>query len=424
MIYQVDNFNDCSFAYINRYLKSSLNIVVKTRINKAIRESILESATYALTQKHPYLTGQISYDKSNLSPTPFQFTTNTAYRIHTEHTNTQIYTLNSVMRSISSFLFHDFNYEQGEFIKIKFWQTQNETVIEMACAHYIGDVTAVLLLMKDLLSFIDLNLSESPITAHPQTRTPYNEKRYNWGALPEDNSPLPIPPDNAEKKEWPKREMDFGRYKIPLEQFNEIKQYLKQKDIKASATDYFYYVVQKIMVEHVNKPFPLAVIQTYRHLLENEKDREEIKSLAMFGYIDTPNNLLNTPKEWIEHFNRQRQEKLTLPARQQSMNRLRSLNNTLHQCSVEEGKRLLLMMPKDFFAFNNYGNIDPIFADTTHFKIIDIDIQDAAPGQEVRMYGVNNHVYFNPMLYKDKFTNAATFWNLFEFEIDNVLKLL
>ena len=84
------------------------------------------------------------------------------------------------------------------------------------------------------------------------------------------------------------------------------------------------------------------------------------------------------------------------------MHFLRCLNLTMRDTDINTGSRILdTYIPLDVFAINNFGKLDPYFENLENFTILDIDIHDAVPAPEIRMFGLNNQVYINPMFPPD-----------------------
>jgi len=207
-----------------------------------------------------------------------------------------------------------------------------------------------------------------------------------------------------------------------MEKFTAIGEWLRGQNIEAKPIDVFYFAAARILNRRFRRDISFWIIFSYRHLLLNPSEHSSVNNEAVFCPADATDTDLNDLSEWIKSFHHKRKEALSKENILGMINFFRGLNKAMQGTPLEKGRMLLnsyIRMPD--FAFNNYGILDKYFKDRETFSIKDVDIQDAVPAQEVRMFGLRNEIKFSPAIFSDSGFTPFEFWQEFNLEIDKLM---
>ena len=422
---KLDNAFDTHWLYVNRFQGTSFNLIPRVRLSKRLKEKDCQRAIAALIKKHPHICSNIQEEQTDENESAFYFVTDDSNQLSTSYDNATTSQLDDVLSNFSSKIRYQLNVEQNQLLHVQFWVSEDETVIELICAHLLGDAISDVRLLRDLITFIDQACEGDIAEEALQERLEFDELRYGWVTEPPQIQAIPIPDPLPENTDWPTPEMVYARYDFPLERYFEINQLLKEKGISGTTTDLFYYVEVYIYQELLKEKYELSTVLSYRHLLPTEADKINLDTSVVFSPTAMEESLIHQPREWIGELKKQRTESITPAGVMNLMNFLRCLNKSMYRCSHEEGKALLAqLMPLNTFSFNNYGNMDKELPQPKNFKITDLDIHSNSPGQRVRLRGYNDMIKMSTELYQAGSVTCDEFWALFNQELDRVLQEL
>jgi len=422
MNFPLDNAFDEHWIFVQRYQETSFNIAVRAMIDYKFTKKQILDALSGLAQIHPYLCGKVVENA------------NTTHRFHLKHEDgntishllitTNAVELNKIFQEKSAQREHLFGIENGELIHLHVWQDESRSLVELSGPHLLGDVTAFLLLFKDLLSHLDSSIIGTELKPIQKQRLPFDEKRYGWDVETQQVTPLPLPegaPIAPDK--WPSPNFQYGKYNIDKNQFNKIKYWLKSKECEASVSDLFYYIAIKLYREAGDHETNFSTILSFRPLLVGENEQCNINTSAIFSIIDSKTIEEDNIFSWMEKLNKTRLENLTPSGIMGLMNFLRCLNKSLYQDGNSRGRALLnAYLPINLFAINNFGVVDKYFQ-AQSFNVTEIDIQDGVPCEEVRIFTYKNNLHMHPMLSENGVFNPDSFWKKFNHELDIILSM-
>ncbi len=249
MIIPLDNVFDEHWIYVHRHQETGFNIVVRALVDCSFDESQITQTLMALSQKHPYLLGKVVEDPSARQGCRFYLETSSDKTLSQHIEKASEDQIETLLKQPSARREYLFDIENGELAHLQLWQNEKRCLLEFSCVHLVGDVTAVLLLCKDLLHYLDQSVvtGPGPSVNEIAQRLPFDEQRYGWQIEPQAITALPLPdgaPSNPDK--WPPAEFLYGKYSMPLSKFNEIKAWLKNHGSDAAVSDLFYYVATKL----------------------------------------------------------------------------------------------------------------------------------------------------------------------------------
>ena len=424
MIIPLDNVFDEHWIYVNRHQQTGFNIVVRALLDCSFNESQVSHALTALSQKHPYLLGKVVENPGVRKGSRFHLETSSGNSLshHIEQaSNDQIEVLLKQPSERREYLF---DIENGELVHLQFWQNEKQCLLEFSCVHLIGDVTAVLLLCKDLLHYLDQSIVAEPSVNETAQRLPFDEKRYGWQIEQQPITPLPLPegaPSNPDK--WPPPKFLYGKYSMPISQFNNIRAWLKNQDSDAAVSDVFYYIATKLYSEANVDDINFSVVLSFRHLLEDEQEQNNINTSVIFSLIDMQDISSVDVNDWLNKLNTTRKDALSHQGIMGLINFLRCLNASLYEADEQIGRALInAYLPINLFSFNNFGKVDHYFDHTNNFNVKEIDIQDGVPCQEVRVFSFKEVLHMHPMLSPTGPFTPETFWQKYTSELEKLVR--
>lgn len=423
MIIPLDNVFDEHWIYVHRHQKTGFNIVVRALVNCSFSESQITQALDALSQKHPYLLGKVVEDPGSRQGCHFYLDTSCDNLISHKIEQATTVQIETLLKQPSARREYLFDIENGELANLQLWQNENQCLLEFSCVHLVGDVTAVLLLCKDLLHYLDQSIVAEPSVNEIAQRLPFDEQRYGWKIEPQAITPLPLPdgaPSNPEK--WPPAKFLYGKYSMPLSKFNEIKTWLKKHGSDAAVGDLFYYVATRLYNEADESDLNFSVVLSFRNLLEAENEKNNINTSVIFSLIDIQDIDGENINVWLNKLNTTRKASLSHQGVMGLVNFLRCLNTSLYDADEQTGRALInAYLPINLFAFNNFGKVDHYFDHTNNFNVKEIDIQDGVPCQEVRVFSFKERLHIHPMLSPTGPFTPKTFWEKYTTELEKII---
>jgi len=392
---------DTHFVYVDQCYENTLNIVVRAKVNAAFQETHITEAATALVQKHPYIAAKVVACDTEEETNSYHLAHLPGSMLGHNIRKTSIEKILATMQQTSPMREYRFDIYNGELAHIEVLHDDNSSIIELSCAHLVGDVTAIIMLFSDLLAFLDQAISGHINTPSAQTRLTFNEKRYAWKITQKNIDTLPFPDNTSiNNNKWPKLSFDYKRGQIPITTLTKTKEWLQHKNINGKVTDVFYYLIERLYHKKYGTDLNFLAVFSFRHLLENEIDKTNINTSAIFSALEVPKDLLDSPKDWIEKSCWLRNHSITTDGVMGMIHFLRCLNYSMRDKSTNDRRALInSYIPMDkCYAINNFGSVDKLIINTSNFQIIDIDIQDGVPAQEIRIFGHNDALLVNPML--------------------------
>ncbi|MFC1684421.1 hypothetical protein ACFL0R_02985 [Pseudomonadota bacterium] len=416
---------DTHFVYVDQCHENTLNIIVRAVVDTLFSDNQINTAATALVNKHPYLTFAVAENRTQDAKAPFILVNTGANRLSTTIRSVSDDIYFTIMQKPSPMREHRFDLFKGELAHAEYIHNNNSTIIEFTCAHLIGDVTAAIMLFSDLLHYLDHTTSAQEKTTYPQSRLIYDEVRYGWKERAEPAAILPAPdtmPSNDSL--WPKPPTSYKRGHLPINIIIDIKNWLSDNNIEGKITDVFYYVIEHLYTKEYSQDLSFSAIFSFRHLFTKQEDISNVNSSAIFAHLEVSKDLLDSPKKWIESCYKVRNKAIRKEGIMETMHFLRCLNYSMRNKNIEDRRALInAYIPiNSFFAINNFGLIDTHISEPTNFKIMDIDIQDGVPTQEVRIFGYGNTLHINPMLIPDSPISAQTLWDDFSATLTKLIK--
>lgn len=419
---------DTHWIYVHRYMESSVNVVLRVRIDKRLPVEDIDIAVDALVSRHPYLMSRVCEEKTINDVSQFYLETIDEGSLSRNFNEVEGGEIEVVLNNVSQWRTHCFDLENGELAHVEVWRDKESTLIELTCAHLLTDVTGIMLLMSDLLGALDSDEALDELRTSSCQRLPFDEVRYDWKKEHEQSVALPLPEKlspNAEK--WPEVHFEYLRKEFSIEKFSKIKSFLSKNHIKAKVADFFYFILSLMYLREYGGSIQTNAILSFRHLLENDIDINSVNTLAVFSHVDIPDEKLSDPALWMKHFFEVRIGVIKQESIIEFMNFLRCLNLAMPGRDVIKGRQVLnTLLPvcsnDKVFVFNNYGVIDTFFDGLNRFGVTDVDVQDGVLAQEVRMFSFKQKIHFNMMFSPDALPfTTEEFWMQFNLYIDDVL---
>lgn len=423
----LDNAFDSHFIYVEESQDNTLNIIIRIVLDCSLNDACIHEAYRNLLQKHPYLTGIVVDNRAtDQKEFPFCLKIEENFDFTAQILEVDDSEIDIVVNSISDMRFYRFQTRQESLNKLKVWKSRSRTLVELCCPHLVTDLQGGALLMADLCNFFDASLSHREVPIFPSKRLIFDEVRYGWKAESSQINPLKIvefTPESAQQ--WIKPESSYQRNYLEVEKFYQIKKWLSEKKIKAKVVDLFYYAIAKTYKNLCNLDISLLVTFGFRQLLDSEEERNNINTSAVFFPIDMSEVDINQPKDWIEAFYIKRNARMTPDGVLEVINFFRSLNQSMEASNPIYNRQVINQIKKmgATFLINNIGSLDRIFCQYQNFNIVDIDIQDGVPGEELRMFGYKDKIYFNPMFKNSAPLQSKEFYPLIINEINELTGL-
>jgi hypothetical protein len=409
---------DTHFVYLSRSHATTVNIVVRAQLNRPVEDGVANAALEALTALHPYLVGVVT----QLSDTQFALMHSRDRLPTLAIQEASDATLLAIMQRASERKQYLFALERGELAHLQIWRSSNGCVVELSFAHLLGDVTAGLMLFRDLLTFLDQAIAGSVVPPRPRQRLLYNERRLGWNVELRPVVPLSPPPDRPlDYRKWQYRNTAYQRFAMPMGKFAAVRQWLQEHEVVGSVTDVFYYILARLYHPPVLENSKFLAIQSFRHLCSQAVDVENINTSAIFCPLAHGEDLAHKER-WIAAVHAARRRAVTEQGVTDVMHFFRCLNRSMQELSVDSMRALIsAFVDMDVLAINNYGIVDRFMTGYQHFAVLDVDIQDGAPAQEIRLFSYQGIVHMNPMLDPSGPLAPQELWAGLNYELDHLL---
>jgi len=422
---KLDNAFDAHFIYVEDSQDNTLNIIVRIVLDESILDSNINEALHNLILKHPYLNGKVTENHCDTA-FPFSLTITRSLNITSNIKDVNDKQIDNIICSISEMRFYRFYTRKEPLIKVNIWKSDSRTLIELCCPHLLTDLQGGVILMGDFCNFLDLSISGDDTHILPCKRLIFDEVRYGWRQQASSIQALKIPPFHKDStQQWQKPNSQYQRNYLHLHDYYQLKNWLEDNEIQAKVVDLLYYVVNKIYKTNYDIELSLLTTFGFRQLLSEENEQKNINTSAVFFPIDMSDYKAETYKYWMENFYFKRNSKMTKEGVLQVINYFRSINKSMNCFDSLYNRQVINQIKKmgATFLINNIGSLDKFFNSYKHFNIVDIDIQDGVPGEELRMFGFKDKVYLNPMFKRSSPLSSNNFYSLFIDEINNLTGL-
>ena len=413
----LDNVFDEHWIYFDQIQHTTFNILTRFRLQGSITECSIQSALNHLHQKHPYLNAQVEKQPNGEG---FQLVYNPSTPLKYRLIESTEDALNTLMNTRSPMLKKRMNLYAGELFFLTIWQANDQWVLECCIPHFLADTLGLLTLSSDLLDYLDNPANTNEIS--PQERYSYHQLTADWPIDERPITPLSLDPSEAiPNPDWKTTSIAYQRKIFPKNTLQQLKDLLVANKMQAKEMDFFYYILEQMYNKHFQQKMPLSCVFSYRSLL-NKQHQNAINNLIVFSLIDVDKQQFPTPADWMDDFAFQRHSIVCKQGAMEIAYYLKNLNHTLKHSSKDEAQPLLnQLISYQVSMINNLGNLDTYFS-PSNFKILDIDIQDAVPAQEIRTFSYQGERHFNLSLpHTHKLLSTEQFWQLFMKEVNYLL---
>lgn len=371
----------------DRYLAITSNVMIRLQLRGALGYQCVARAVGRWTRLHPYLHSRLREKSDGTSWRGWLEPLSGALSLHAAHTI-------SAAGVIGDRLHQRIKLRVGPLLLLGFCATDDGGQLEMTMSHALGDGMSALYLCADLLALLDDpdgSTFVSSIAGRPAPcATDYSSEAavpvapiFNMNTLPgaalEDDGP----------DDWQMRALDLGRYAA-------LSDWLQRRNICAAPEDLIHWHIQRAATD-AGEPAPTpAVIQSYRELLAPALRRRTANE-ALFSRIAVPSVTAVPQREWLEDFHRRRRQSVSIARVLAQRQFILALNQALADGrGVSAARQTLRALQRgNVFATNNYGDIDRCFPQTRHITLQWLDIQDAAPNDELRFWSLGGKLYAN-----------------------------
>ncbi len=390
----LDGAWDLNIIYRERYLGTSSNVIVRLLLATTWSQAQWLDAVELLLVRHPYLRSKLVCEHDNYYLRAVHFPI-------VEFLQSEGMDLEAKMTKLSQLCHFRFRFRRGPLAKIFVVNNGGETLIEFGISHLIGDGASLLAMASDLLHYLQGGEKPKPASRLPFTAELLGEQHASeqiaapaTGALGQTEPYFP--------------ELDFFHSSIAAIALQNIKSVLREKKLSAGITDVFYWAFVKALLDRNLPVPPLAVIQNYRHLFVDDCLKQSTGNFAQYSQIALPDcDPSAMPYDWMEAFSKTRKSLTTTRRILQQNTFVQQINSLFSEnYSLEESRTILNnFIGGSQFAINNYGkafNLD----DNIQSLIIDVDIQDEAKLQEMRLITVGNKLFFNLAIDKSLNVNS------------------
>ena len=395
---------------LEKYQKSSANIVVRVMIDRKYAKQEYGLALKYLASMHPYINAKYSHEKDF----GYFYEEINACKEIVLHDKDDFY-VEHMMESLSQMRTYLFNHSIGELFALNVVQGSTKSIIELTCSHILGEVHSIIMIMGEYIKILDGIHNIDSLSNDIHEKYFFQESDFGWGEFKYKNLKFTEPKENHDQGgPWILPQAIFRRYKLPIKDYIKIKGWLSDNKIQAKVSDFFYYVANEVLTEFLGRSPDLWVIVNYRNKAKTEKIKNSAYNFGFFSSVDTSAYDRGNIKNWLESFFRYRSGLVTEKGVFNLKNMFYSLNLAMENKEIGEGKKIMNSIVRfPDFAFNNFGEIDHYIGQPNNFKIIDFDIQDGTPSQEIRYFYLNGNIYMNPTFFEGSGIDADGFWTLF-----------
>lgn len=409
---------------VEKYQGSSVNIVVRVVIDECFSDEIYSDALNSLVKSHPYLSARYtSEEEGGVFRYYYEELETAKANIQISEVNDDVIDLE--MHELSSMRSHLFKHDEGVLYKLNVRAGNSRSLLELTCTHIIGEIPSIIILIGELLNNIDQLVTTEKTSIHRNKKYRFNEDDFSWKTCVYEN--LNFETDKVERLKndpWVLPKATLERHKLDTAYFRGITNWLSKNKIKAAASDVFYYIAHQVLTEALGSNPDMWLILSYRNKAIKEKVKNSIYNFAFFAPVNTSEFDGGNEKEWLESIYQYRMNLITREGVCASRNFFYSLNRAMEGKDIQTGKNImdsLVRFPD--FAFNNFGRIDPYVGKHESFTILDFDVQDGTPAQEIRYFTLGDTFYINPTFFDRSGVDVKAFWNAFEERLGQMLVL-
>ncbi len=405
-----------------RYLGISSNIVVRASLRHAWPVAHWQEAVRRWLVHHPYLNARVvGVDgDSEFVLVPASGALLTCGSIgRTSFTQR--------LTKPSELCWHRFRFRRGPLAKVDVLAASGQTLVELAITHLIGDGMSLLYLFADLLVCLVAGSDNSPLPGEGAPRLIFNPDNIRLSRI-EGEPQLPAPAISSGDNTDDYAPSRYWHGVLSRSVIDGLGDWLKGNRINAGITDVLFLIAHRALkVER--QPLPLAVIQSCRNLVPPAM-RRQIGNLSVYSQIDSARLPSATiPHEWLAALCIQRRNAAAKEKWCQQQRFVRKLNQSMrHYQDLDVIRRFLhQLMRGNQFSVNNYGDFASYFithpaSEAVLDSILDIDIQDASPTQEMRLLSVRGSTFVNICLHADTLPAGGDCAVWFYEGIDKILK--
>lgn len=415
---EITDPNEIHLILLEKYQKSTANIVVRIKIDSCPTSAQLENAASKMVEKHPYLNARYFVEaREGKHKYFYEEISERQYKI--ESNDTIGSGLSDVMNSLSKMRTYIFSMEQGELFKLIIYKSKVSSIIELTIAHIIGEVPSALILAGDYLRYLDKSIAGLNSEISKQEKYCFSNQDFGWPELDLQEIEITDTKDHSVYVDpWQMPAAKLGRYKLSSDTYLELKNWLDRNNINAKVSDVFYFIADKLLEEMLNKAPEFWLIMGYRNLAKKQELKKAIFNFAFFSPVVSEQFNSSDIKTWLEGFYQYRSHMITAEGVNMSRSFFHSLNKSMEGTSLQKGKRVMDSVVKfPDFAFNNFGSIDRYMGSHSYFNILDIDVQDGTPAQEIRYFSFKDELYVNPTFFINNGIEPDIFWGEFLQEI-------
>jgi len=407
---------------LEKYQGSSVNIVIRAVIDECFSDEVYNAALNSLVKAHPYLSARYT---STVDSGVFRYFYE---ELDSSENNVNIAkvkdkAIDLEMHALSPMRTYLFKQDDGVLFHLNVYVSECRSMLELTCPHIIGEIPSIIILMGDLLKNMNQLISARDPGNCINEKYYFDESDFSWEACVYEE--LNLKTDNVEKLKkdpWFLPEATLERHKLDSAYFRKIKNWLTENDINAVASDVFYYLAHQVLTDILGCNPDMWLILSYRNKAGKEEVKNSLYNFAFFAPVNTSVFDGGNDKKWLESIYEYRQNLITREGVCASRNFFYSLNKAMEGKDAQVGKNVMDSLVKfPDFAFNNFGRIDQYVGKHESFNIIDFDVQDGTPAQEIRYFSLDDVLYINPTFFEGSGIDIKKFWGAFE---ENLMQLL
>ena len=412
---EVTDPTEIHLLLLEKYQKSSANIVIRAVIDQCFDAHIYAQALNALITSHPYLCARYTSEINSGEHRYYyeEVCTDDAIVNIVQLDNKQI---NSHMNTLSSQRNFLFKHDAGVLYHLNVFTGDTNSMLELTCPHIIGEIPSILILMGELLANIDQIVCTGTSNSPVHKKYNFNENDFAWDKFVYENLDFESCDLNTINTDpWVLPDATLERHKLDALYFKKIKNWLSINNINATTSDLFYNIAHHVLTDMLGGCPDMWLILSYRSKAVEEKTKSSIYNFAFFAPVNTSIFNDESQQQWLESICTYRQNLITQEGVYASRNFFYSLNKAMEGKDLSDGKNIMNSLVKfPDFAFNNFGQIDPYVGKHKRFNIIDFDVQDGTPAQEIRYFSLGDTLYINPTFFNASKLDITTFWAMFE----------
>ena len=400
---------------VEKYQQSSVNIVIRAVIDNCYPNEIYNAALHSLVRSHPFLAARYTSSiEGGVSRYYYEELDVDGTGANIIQSNDSV--IEQTMQGLSAMRSFLFNHESGVLYSLNVNVGESKSMLELTCPHVLGEIPSIILLMGELLGNIDQLVRTGKSRKPKNEKYFFNENDFSWSSCEYED--LNFDAANVaplEKDPWILPEATLVRHKLDSIYFKQIKTWLLNGNINATASDVFYYVAHQVLTEMLGGSPNMWLILSYRNQAKTEEVKNSCYNFAFFAPVNTSIFDDSGDKAWLESMCKYRQTLVTREGVCATRNFFYSLNKAMEGKDVCTGKSIMDSLVKfPDFAFNNFGMIDPYVGTHESFNVIDFDVQDGTPVQEIRYFTLGDTFYINPTFFDESGIDVSKFWSEFE----------